>query len=120
MSCSNDENTMEEDAAILDNMYQKIVENSQINSKKCTNPEEWAFMKFGESSCAGYIIYNKSINVANFEKEIKQYNTATAKFEEKWGIVNDFFPCVAKPHTVSVLCIEEKPTLDIKYSTTSK
>jgi len=108
-SCSNDhENTQEEDSAILGKMYNDIIEYSQVNSKTCTNPEEWAFAKFGNSVCTGHIIYSKSINAALFQKKIDQYFKAREKFDVKWGI---FYDCMIMPPPTGIQCVEGKATL---------
>lgn len=108
-SCSNDhESTQEEDSAVLVKMYNDIVEYSQANSKTCTNPEEWAFVKFGNSFCSGHIIYNKNINVALFQKKVNQYIKAKEKFDEKWGV---FYDCMMMPPPTGIQCVEGKPAL---------
>ncbi|KAF2331710.1 hypothetical protein [Flavobacterium ginsenosidimutans] len=115
-SCSNDESTREEESARLEKMYKEIVEYSQVNSKPCTNPEDWAFMKFGASNCSGYILYNKQIDVAVFQKKIDQYIAAKGKFDVKWEV---FYDCMELPVPTpsDIKCIDGKPA--ISYSTAS-
>ncbi|MBO9585475.1 MAG: hypothetical protein J7574_15025 [Flavobacterium sp.] len=116
-SCSNDESTQEEESARLEKMYNEIVQYSQINSKPCTDPEDWGFMKFGASSCSGYILYNKQIDVAVFQKKVDQYIAAKGKFDAKWGI---FYDCMMlpTPSPSDVKCIDGKPY--ISYNSTTK
>lgn len=112
-SCNNDESTQEEESARLEKMYREIVEYSQINSKPCTDAEEWTFMNFGSSSCSGFIFYNKQINVAVFKSKVNQYNVAKTKFDKKWGV---FYDCgfVPPPHPskFKVKCYDGKPAID--------
>ncbi|SHL16869.1 hypothetical protein [Flavobacterium chilense] len=108
VGCSNDESTREEESARLDKMYKEIVEYSQVNSKPCTNPDEWTFMKLGASTCSGYIVYGKKIDVTAFQKKIDQYINARGKYDAKWGIVYD---CMMMPPPTGVKCVDEKPTL---------
>lgn len=107
-SCSKDESTMEEESARLDKMYEDIILYSQINIKTCTNPDEWALLKLGESLCSGYIIYNKSINIAVFQKKISKYQEAKGKFDIKWGI---FYDCMTMPVPTGISCVEGKATI---------
>ncbi|WP_433763330.1 hypothetical protein [Flavobacterium ginsenosidimutans] len=114
VSCSNDESTQEEESARLQKMYNEIVEYSQVNSKPCINPEEWAFMKFGSSNCSGYILYYKQIDVTILQKKIDRYLAAKGKFDAKWGI---FYDCMELPTPTpsDIKCVDGKPV--IKYST---
>lgn len=107
-ACSKDESTQEEESARLEKMYNEIVEYSQVSSKPCTNSDEWAFMKLGASSCSGYIVYNKKIDVAVFQKKIDQYLEAQGKFGAKWKIYN---VCMMTPPPTGIKCVDEKPTL---------
>nr|WP_294788521.1 hypothetical protein [uncultured Flavobacterium sp.] len=111
-SCSNDNSTMEEESARLSKMYAELVTDSQINSKTCTNPDEWAILRFNESLCSGYIIYNKSIDTVVFRKKVNKYIEAHGKFDAKWGILYD---CVTLPSTAEISCVEGKATLTHKY-----
>lgn len=112
-SCSNDENTQEEESARLQKMYNEIIDYSQVNSKPCTNPEEWAFMKFGPSNCSGYILYHKQIDVVALQKKVDNYLAAKGKFDAKWGI---FYDCMMLPPPTpsDIKCVDGKPV--IKYT----
>lgn len=57
-SCSKDESSREEEQARLDKMSDELIEYSQVNSKTCTNPADWDILKYGESACSGFYIYN--------------------------------------------------------------
>ncbi|WP_289658017.1 hypothetical protein [Flavobacterium panacagri] len=109
-SCSKDESSREEEQARLDKMYQEIIDYSQINSKSCTNPEEWTFVKFGASLCSGYIIYNKTVNVSVLQQKIDKYKEAQGKFDAKWGVYYAL-DCVMMPPPTGIECVNEKPTL---------
>ncbi|MFC0778083.1 hypothetical protein [Flavobacterium sp. HJSW_4] len=113
-SCSSDETTREEESAKLEKMYNEIVAYSQINSKTCTNPEEWAFTKFGNSNCSSYILYNKQIDAAVFQKKVDEYIVAKGKFNVKWGVLSDCMPMQVPALIPSQIeCKDGKPV--IKY-----
>jgi len=113
-SCSSDETTREEESARLEKMYNEIVAYSQINSKTCTNPEEWAFTKFGNSNCSSYILYNKQIDAAVFQKKVDEYIVAKGKFNVKWGVLSDCMPMQIPALIPSQIeCKDGKPV--IKY-----
>ncbi|MBW1656292.1 hypothetical protein [Flavobacterium quisquiliarum] len=116
ISCSKDESTREEEQARLDKMYQEIIDYSQINSKSCTNPEEWTFMKYSPSNCSGYIIYNKAVDADIFRKKIDQYREAQGKFDAKWGVYYTSV-CPVRPAPTSIECIDGKPSLIYSFVT---
>ena len=113
-SCSKDETTQEEEQARLDIMYQEIIDYSQIDSKACTNPDEWSFTKFGASTCSGYLIYNKKIDLTVFQKKIDKYIEERGKFDVKWGV---YYDCIMMPPPKSIECKNGKPTLIYDFTT---
>ncbi|WP_433829413.1 hypothetical protein [Flavobacterium anhuiense] len=112
-SCSNDESTKDEESARLDKMYNEIITDSQVNSKPCTNPEDWTYTKFGNSGCSGYILYNKQIDAVAFQKKVDQYIAARGKFHVKWGILADCILTSPSMIPSEIQCIDGKPV--IKY-----
>lgn len=110
-SCSKDESSREEEQARLDKMYDELIEYSQVNSKTCTNPEEWNILKYGESACSGFYIYNKSVDAAVFRKKVDSYREARSKFDAKWGVYYDAYPCETVVMNTRISCVEGKATI---------
>ena len=114
-SCSNDENSQEEDSEKLEKMYNEIITASS-NSEPCKNSQEWDFAPIGSKACgghAGYIVYLKKINTDEFFSKIKKYTDAQSDFNKKWGIISD---CSIPTMPIGVQCSEGKPVLS--YSIT--
>lgn len=112
VSCNNDESTREEEQARLEKMYNEIIEYSQIKSKTCTNPADWNIIKYGESMCSDYFIYNKSIDVDVLRKKADKYREARGKFDAKWGVYYDAYPCQTLAYySARISCVEGRATL---------
>jgi hypothetical protein len=110
-SCSNDENSQEEDSKKLETMYHDIVTFSLSNSQPCTNSQEWDFAPIGSKACggyAGYIVYSKKINSAEFLDKVKKYTDAQISFNNKWGVGSD---CSIAIEPKGVECVDGKPKL---------
>lgn len=110
-SCSNDENSKEEDSQKLEKMYNEIIAVSLANSEPCTNSEEWDFAPIGSKACgghAGYIVYSKKINTSEFLAKVKKYTDAQSAFNKEWGIISDC-SMIIKP--TGIQCSDEKPVL---------
>lgn len=108
------ENIQKEEEQNLKNLYNEIVTFSQINSKTCNNPKEWAFTAIGIKSCGGaekYIPYSLAIDKDAFLGMISRYNDLQNKFNEKWGI-NSI--CDITPVPTSIECMDGKATLSYK------
>lgn len=110
VACSNDETTLQEDSARLDKMIAEITEYSQVNTQTCTDPDEWAFTKFGNTTCSGYILYSKKIDVTILQKKIDNYLKAKANFDVKWGVVA-IEECILTNPPTGVECVDAKPKL---------
>lgn len=106
-SCNTDESTQEEEAARLDKMYNEVIAYSQKNSKACTDPNDWSFVKFS-GFCSEYIIYHKSVDVTVLQRKIDKYVTAKGNFDAKWGILYD---CMVTPAPIGIKCSNDKPIL---------
>lgn len=109
-SCNNEESTMEEDYAKLDNMREDIIKFSQAKTQPCTNSQDWGFIKLDASSCSengGYILYYKKINVTTLQKKIENYNKTIGDIYEKWGIYNSL--CAISIQPTGVKCVNNKP-----------
>lgn len=110
-SCSNDENSQEEDSEKLEKMYDNIIVASLANSQTCTNPEEWNFAPIGSKACggyAGYIVYSKKINSDEFLAKVKKYTDAQSVYNKKWGVGSD---CSLAIEPTGVECVDGKPKL---------
>lgn len=110
-SCSNDENSQEEDSEKLEKMHNEIISASLANSEPCTNSQEWDFAPIGSKGCGGptgYIVYSKKINTDDFFSKIKKYTDAQSDFNKKWGIISD---CSIPTMPAGVQCSDGKPVL---------
>lgn len=110
-SCSNDENSQEEDSKKLEKMYNEIIVASLANSQNCTNPEEWNIAGIGSKACggySGYIVYSKKINSDEFLAKVKKYTNAQNGYNKKWGIGSD---CSMVIEPTGVECIDGKAKL---------
>ena len=110
-SCSNDENSQEEDSKKLETMYNDIVTFSLSDSQPCTNSQEWDFAPIGSKACGGntgYIVYSKKINSAEFLDKVKKYTDAQSSFNKKWGVISD---CSIAIRPTGIGCIDGKPKL---------
>lgn len=116
LSCSNDENSQEEDSKKLEKMYNEIIAASLANSEPCTNSEEWDFAPIGSKACgghAGYIVYSKKINTNEFLSKIKKYTDYQNAFNKKWGIISD---CSITMRPAGVQCSDGKPVLIYSFA----
>ncbi|EJL60157.1 hypothetical protein [Flavobacterium sp. CF136] len=107
-SCSNDENSQEEDSK----MYDDIIEASLANSQTCTNPEEWNITGIGAKGCggyAGYIVYSKKINSDEFLAKVKKYTDAQKSHYDKESGIG--YECSTAKEPTGIECIDGKPTL---------
>ena len=114
-SCSNDENSQEEDSKKLEKMYNEIIVASLANSEPCTNPAEWNFAGIGSKACGGYtgyIVYSKKINSDEFLAKVKKYTDAQSVYNKKWGVGSD---CSIAIEPTGVECVDGKAKLG--YST---
>lgn len=114
-SCSNDENSQEEDSKKLEKMYNEIIVASLANSEPCTNPAEWAIAGIGSKACggyAGYIVYSKKINSDEFLAKVKKYTDAQSVYNKKWGVGSD---CSLAIEPTGVECVDGKPTLTYSH-----
>ncbi|GGF17233.1 hypothetical protein [Flavobacterium limi] len=112
VSCSNDENSQEEDSQKLDKMYDEIVAASLANSEPCTNPQEWSYVATGAKACGGYatyVVYSKKIDTEKFLEKIKKYSDAQKEYNKKWGAISDCAMLVVEP--TGIKCSEGKPVL---------
>lgn len=110
-SCSNDENSQEEDSQKLEKMYNEIIAVSLANSEPCTNRENWSFTALSASNCdkhPPFIVYSKKINKENFLAKVKKYQDAKSAYDGKWGPVT---MCLATAVPTGVDCVDEKPIL---------
>lgn len=111
-SCSNDENSQEEDSKKLEKMYNEIIVASLANSEPCTNPEEWNIAGIGSKACggyAGYIVYSKKINNDEFLAKVKKYTDAQSDYNKKWGVFSD---CSMAIQPTGVECVDGKAKLN--------
>lgn len=111
LSCSNDENSQEEDSKKLEKMYNEIISASLANSEPCTNSEEWDFAPIGSKACGGhaeYIVYSKKMNTNEFLSKIEKYTDSQNAFNKKWGIISD---CSIAIKPTGVQCSNGKPVL---------
>ncbi|MBF4516542.1 hypothetical protein IRZ71_09310 [Flavobacterium sp. ANB] len=115
-SCNNnDDDPKEKESQKLETMHDEIITLSLVNSQTCTNPEEWAFTQFDRNGCgedAGYILYSKKINTAEFLDKIKKYQEAKTAFETKWKLLYD---CAIRSAPTGVDCVNGKPTLTYNH-----
>ncbi|PWB25730.1 hypothetical protein [Flavobacterium sp. HTF] len=98
----------------LENLYNEIITFSQVNSKTCNNPEDWAFTTIGIKPCGGpekYIPYSLVINKATFLTMIDSYNDLENKFNQKWGMSST---CDTPPVPTSIECMNGKAMLSYK------
>jgi hypothetical protein len=82
-SCSNDENSQEEDSQKLEKMRKEIIIISLSQSQPCTNPEEWDFAPMGSKACGGYveyIVYSTKINEEQFFSKNKKLHRCSKCF----------------------------------------
>lgn len=108
-SCSNDENSQEEDSKKLEKMYNEIIVASLANSEPCTNPAEWNIAGIGSKACggyAGYIVYSKKINSEEFLAKVKKYTDAQSDYNKKRGVFSD---CSLTAEPTGVECVDGKP-----------
>ncbi|MEN2400061.1 hypothetical protein GKZ90_0009745 [Flavobacterium sp. MC2016-06] len=111
LSCSNDENSKEEDSKKLEIMYNEIIDLSLVNSQTCTDSKDWSITGIGSKPCGGvtgYIAYSKKVNEPEFLNKVKAYTDAEAVFNGKWKI---YSTCEALPPPASVECVDGKPKL---------
>lgn len=111
-SCSNDENSQEEDSKKLEKMYNEIIVASLANSEPCTNPEEWNIAGIGSKACggyAGYIVYSKKINNDEFLAKVKKYTDVQSDYNKKWGVFSD---CSMAIQPTGVECVDGKAKLN--------
>ncbi|MEO8240035.1 MAG: hypothetical protein ABI576_18155 [Flavobacterium sp.] len=119
-SCSNDENSQEEDSEKLEKMYNEIIVASLANSQTCTNPEEWDFTVINSSACGedfGFIAYLKKINTVEFLNKVKKYQEAQIEFQTKWKI---FSTCDIRVAPTGVACVDGKPKLTYSIASFNK
>ncbi|MEP7093297.1 MAG: hypothetical protein ABI793_04500 [Flavobacterium sp.] len=110
-SCSNDENSQEEDSEKLEKMYNEIIVASLANSQTCTNPEEWNFAAIGSKACGGdlgYIVYSKKINSDEFLAKVKKYTDAQSDYNKKWKI---YSICDMILYPSGIKCVDGKAKL---------
>lgn len=111
-SCSNDENSQEEDSKKLEKMYNEIIVASLADSEPCTNPEEWNIAGIGSKACGGYtgyIVYSKKINSDEFLAKVKKYRDAQSDYNKKWGVFSD---CSMAIQPTGVECVDGKAKLN--------
>lgn len=111
VSCSNDEESQNEDSQKLEKMYEDIVATSLANSEPCTNPQEWSYVGTGAKPCGGYavyVVYSKKIDIEKFLEKIKKYSDAQKDYNKKWGLVSD---CAMLVQPTGIKCSEGKPAL---------
>lgn len=111
-SCSNDENSQEEDSKKLEKMYNEIIVASLANSESCTNPEEWNITGIGAKGCggyAGYIVYSKKINSDEFLAKVKKYTDAQKSLYDKESGIG--YECSTAKEPTGIECVDGKPTL---------
>lgn len=111
VSCSSSsEDPQVESAEDLEKMYDEIIEISLINSKPCTNPDEWGFISINSSACdvhPGFIPYSKT-NASLFLSKVKKYQDAKVAYEAKMNIVR-LCDMIVAPSGVG--CVDGKPVL---------
>lgn len=111
-SCSNDEDSMEEESQKLEKMHKELVDLSLVNSQTCTNAEEWDFVKLTPNACGenrGYIVYSKKINKSAFLAKVQTYSNAQLAFDKRWNI---YISCDVSPLPSGAACVDGKVRLD--------
>lgn len=114
LSCSSDSNANDPEVKSLEDlekMYDEIIELSLVNSKACTNPDNWDFTSISSSACdtnPGFIPYSKKTNTVLFLAKVKKYQEAKVAFETKMNITR---PCDIMIAPSGVSCVDGKPVL---------
>ena len=109
VSCSNDEESQNEDSQKLEVMHNEIIALSLSTSQACTNPEEWDFTRISASPCGGvnaYVIYSKKIDKTKFLAKVNEYLKAQTAYNEKWKIIGT---CDLLMPPSGIECAEGKP-----------
>ncbi|WP_163399132.1 hypothetical protein [Flavobacterium fluviatile] len=109
VSCSNEEESQDEDFKKLEVMHDEIVALSLSTSQACTNPEEWDFTRISASSCGGenaYVIYSKKIDKTKFLVKVNEYLNAQIAYNQKWKIILACQPMLSPP---GIECVDGKP-----------
>ena len=99
-----DELTVEEDQARLDNMEQEIL--VLIGDLSCTDSTDCRYIGFGSKPCGGYwryLIYSKlNVDSVQLDAKVRKYNQYNETLNQKYGWISD---CSLPPIPV-INCID--------------
>lgn len=108
-SAITDKTTKEEDNQYLGRLMQEI--NQSAKSQTCNASTQFKTTGVGAKPCggpSGYMAYAANIDEAIFLKKVTFFNSESAVFNKKYGLMSD---CMLRPAPKSVECTDGKPVL---------
>ena len=109
LGCTNNSETNQEtDLLELNDLKDEIA--LLISQSVCIDSSSCDFIAFGSKACGGpkeYLVFSNSINVAELENKVTNYNNLEKAYNIKWEIISD---CSAPSPPTSVECINGECT----------
>ncbi len=105
--CITNRSTLQEDNIILQQLITAI--NEYAGASTCSSSDQWGITPIGIKACggpAGYIAYNKNIDVNCFLEKVNHYTKQSNKYNRKHGIFSD---CSLPTEPKAVKCENGKP-----------